>query len=848
MKRLLIASLVASCGLACADLSELEQGVCGNGIVDPGEDCDLFPGPDTGPDTRCGIPDDGAAACRYLCSRTDPDPVCPAGWGCNEDDTCHHATGRFELIGEFPSTALDLRTGDVDGDGNIDLLESYGTRLEVHFGSGDGAFAGTFDLPISRPTGLPALGDLDVDGRTDVVVPTALGLMVALGDSDRTLRPNVYPTLDTSLLFGNLVPRGMSVTPLNIAMFGPFETFLLLLTTPTSSAMFIIGGDEQQSSTPLPPGRTVPQLIGRIPRAQLDTTPLGPTEEFVLAFVRDDRVWLYSTAVQNNPAGNPEIVPELRQMIPLPGMVGASPLLVHVDGDGIVDLLVPLVGGEVAVALGRVDGQGIGDFGIANVDLRFTAAGWPITAGDVNADGLMDYLTASGLQVGGVDGGGQPVLSPFPLPPSASWRDAVIADFNRDGRLDLAAITTTNLSEVQVYLQSAVSLFNEVRVPTDYVPIGLRTGDFDGDLIEDLAFAERISNTEGDVLSIMFGDTGGVPGRPVAVAPLGFLDVVEPGHFLFLGDVDGRTDLLVVSNSQLDGAGAPLLTVLVGAAERWLLAPFLLWETDPEIPLTVAIGSFGPGTGQFPGVVAVTRANTWSLPGAPGAQFTRADAVAHPAATTGIGTVSCPLSIAAELDGVDTSEELVLIDPWIRCGSAAPSMRVAKTDGTNLTYDSPVVPGNLIGLAHLTRADIDGSGRHAVILTFLGPTEAGATGTSGVLVLHSVGADGDTISFRGSVLDDFIDGDPPRAAAALNVDLDPELELAILTGAGVVLSQLGDDGLFEPPGAPIIERLILGLQTMVTADVNNDGLDDLIFTDGSSVAVYAAIPHTEVDR
>ena len=55
-----LALLIAQ--VSCADLPPIEPGQCGNGVVDPGEQCDTFA--TAGQGTVCGEPDDGELACQ----------------------------------------------------------------------------------------------------------------------------------------------------------------------------------------------------------------------------------------------------------------------------------------------------------------------------------------------------------------------------------------------------------------------------------------------------------------------------------------------------------------------------------------------------------------------------------------------------------------------------------------------------------------------------------------------------------------------------------------------------------------------------------------------------------------
>ncbi len=83
--------VLAAALAACDDLPPAQEGVCGNQVVDPHEDCDTFA---VGEGTLCRPPgSDGA--CRYACGAHGAPPHCPEGMGCGVDGTCRAPAGTF---------------------------------------------------------------------------------------------------------------------------------------------------------------------------------------------------------------------------------------------------------------------------------------------------------------------------------------------------------------------------------------------------------------------------------------------------------------------------------------------------------------------------------------------------------------------------------------------------------------------------------------------------------------------------------------------------------------------------------------------------------------------------------
>lgn len=84
-------------------------------------------------------------------------------------------------------------TGDVDGDGSVDVVRATGTRLDVFRQLGDGPPGPPVRTEASG-SGL-VLGDVDGDGRLDAVLLRGLDIDVRLGGGDGTFGPAVTTTV-----------------------------------------------------------------------------------------------------------------------------------------------------------------------------------------------------------------------------------------------------------------------------------------------------------------------------------------------------------------------------------------------------------------------------------------------------------------------------------------------------------------------------------------------------------------------------------------------------------------------------------------------------------------------------
>src|SRR5437764_1273641 len=112
MSRVLCMLACVMATAACRELAHLEGGTCGNGAVDPGEDCDFAVDPALGPSTAC-------VQCHYACG---DGATCPAGWGCGSDAICRHATGVLVAGEAIACPHSDLAIADLDGDSRGDVV------------------------------------------------------------------------------------------------------------------------------------------------------------------------------------------------------------------------------------------------------------------------------------------------------------------------------------------------------------------------------------------------------------------------------------------------------------------------------------------------------------------------------------------------------------------------------------------------------------------------------------------------------------------------------------------------------------------------------------------------------
>lgn len=833
------AAFAALCLVACADLEPMALGVCGNAVLESGEDCDLH----AEGELSCGLPDSGVTACRFVCG---PGAACPASWACGEDHLCRYATGRFTEAAGSPSALVGslVALADFDGDGVQDALSAGRDEISVRHGDGVGSFGRAVRYP-TRLSGPPTADDLDGDGRADIVVPTAGGLVVLRGRSDRALSPVPFSPFALDELEGDVGIYSLPVFP---ALH--YATLVLLADVNGGGVVSM----NSQRVLPFPLGLGVGDLAGPPAMADLDPpapddAPFDGTWELALAFRDRDEVIVVAAQLAQLADGTIETRPVTRATVRLPSPATRGAALADVDGDGRVDLLVPVrseVNGEdVAVALQNADGT----FRAAQLDPRFDRT-QSCTIGDAPGGGGRELLVTADFGGGpGADvvlpGGlfldvGEQLCALVAISPLEPFVAAATGDFNRDGHADLVFATEASRLFV-LYGDGGWSVTSSV-VPIEAPALLLRAGDFDGDGVDDVAYVQRRPG-EGDVLAVIYGEAAGPLQDSIEMGSFPWIEQLELARGI---DTDRTDDLLVMARARADGSGSRSVGVLRGAPERALVSTFpLVTNTaaeaepvDPELeePRAVLIGHFDPSLDALPDLVAVSEARLWLLPGAGGARFEAA--ALREFAPTELASFDAGAArfASADLDA-DGQDELVGVDGSGRRLTEPPRLLIVKFSGDEAApplATLTTIDTDRRGLADLRLLDVDSDGDLDLVAVFSGANFDGEAATSGlVIVSNDRGTLGATRTIAAA---DHAVLSVDRA----NADGEPELELVVLGTEAAHVLEPGANGL--PPPALTVPA---AFGRLVTGDVDEDGLDDLVLSSGDNLRVFLARPHVE---
>ncbi|MGD1916143.1 MAG: FG-GAP-like repeat-containing protein [Phycisphaerales bacterium] len=325
-------------------------------------------------------------------------------------------------VGELP---LDVETGDLDGDGDLDLVvaNTANDDISVLLNDGTGALALEVRYAAGSEPVAVAIADLNGDGDTDLVVANGTGddVSVLLNNGDATFAPGVtYGLTDrpTSIVLGDLdgdgdtdlaaavdsIGTGIVGVLLNNgdATFAP-EVSYAVGQLPESIALGDLDGDGDDdlavvnliddTVTVLVNGgdATFPTSTLLNVGDQPNAVALGDMDgdgdhDLVVANFSDDDV----SVLLNN--GDATFAPGVRYAV---GRLPVAVALGDLDGDGDHDLVVAKTGSlgganDLSVLLN----DGAGAFG---PEVRYTAGDSPssLALGDLDGDGDHDLAVAN---------------------------------------------------------------------------------------------------------------------------------------------------------------------------------------------------------------------------------------------------------------------------------------------------------------------------------------------------------------------------------------------------------------------------------------------------------------------
>ncbi|WP_437585563.1 hypothetical protein [Sorangium sp. So ce1000] len=899
----------ASGSAGCVDLGEITAGVCGNGVIEPSrnEDCDCFEASEPCDvetkdaqgatfKAKCNPPR-SENECRLACD--DAGEGCPSGWGCGVDRVCRVSTGRFKPLGAaLPLGAQRLITGDLDGDGRGDLVGVGSTSLEALYFDANSTVGTQVSIPSAGDT--PALARLTDDGTTDIALSVGPGVAILSGEPDRTFAP--VPVLASvfrldSLLGGEreaLTLRGARLLPVGSTREDGQTWVALVIGTKTGGAapedvIAVVQGAESGRLSLIDLQRGLRDVAGPLTSAELGG---GPLHEVVVALADDSAVHIYS----------PDSGAHTAVELPAGGRIAGAAFLRDVTGDGLLDLLVGatcaqrdpgLPAGapcyELDVAEGASDGafggmEPYGDLSYPAGDTgskRLPGLGAPVAIGDLNGDGVIDIVDPDAVRLGKA-GSSPPYQVEFDrLSPANGrrWTSAVIADLTGNGVPDVVvgsadATDLTFFNGVPGAVPSDFKL-NELKIPTLGNVSSFVVGDFDGDLLPDLSFAESagssLSSAVHPTLAVCFGRYMRSPEPPVRLGAFeGLLDVAA----VRLPEPDDAVDDVSVLFSH---GGDIAFSLIEGSSSRSLLPPLPLVRAGDvrqagELRAVRSIaGHFGGDRAEVASLTIAPpspgtsrgSADLWLLPAVDSGAIAMANEGEHrtslPAELVPSREPAWALDgVAVDLDG-DGADELVLSLPVEVADedAAAPALGGAialvrrGASGAFGVPEAAFAPAPHALYGGLRAGDIDGDGHVDVVGIAYRLAPGTRTITASRLAVFWNRGDGALeapveLETSDAGLEDL--ASEVTSADFARVDDAAGRALVVLTRSAAYALDACVDGAADCLGLGqhrIRSRTLDGIpggSAIATCDVLGDGVDDLAVLSDGALRVHEGVP------
>jgi hypothetical protein len=182
----------------CAEFPVIDADVCGNAVIEQGEDCDTFDVElDAGGVAKCR-PRGVEGACHFDCTAASDGTraPCPDGMGCASDRLCRAPTGEYEPALQLtPDASSWLSSADFDGDGRMEVISTepedqlQQARFRLHYFDPDSRLVETRTFP--RFTTRPIAHDVTGDGLADLMFSNQrVGLVP--GRKDRSWVPAAF--------------------------------------------------------------------------------------------------------------------------------------------------------------------------------------------------------------------------------------------------------------------------------------------------------------------------------------------------------------------------------------------------------------------------------------------------------------------------------------------------------------------------------------------------------------------------------------------------------------------------------------------------------------------------------
>ena len=460
-----------------------------------------------------------------------------------------------------------VATGDLDGDGRLDLVVAGASAVHVLRGNGDGTFVPVAGMAAvgTSPVAV-AVGDFDHDGHLDVVTVNqgSDDVSVLLGAGDGTLGVATSfgvgsgPTAlavadldgdgDPDLVTINGTGGDLSVLRnLGTGRFAP-EQRLTAGLDPTALVVARVNGDQAPDLVVSNQGSLdLSVLLGNGDATFQAEQRTGPGSLFTIGMVAGDVtgdgvVDLVVTGIGasvlpgDGQGGFTQEVP-----VPLPQGVTTTGLtidLVDLNGDHVPDLVLGLIDGTVGALLGN----GTGGFAAVQT-VGAGAIVFGATVADVDGDGTLDLVTRDAVDVTVLRGQGDGSFAgPQVVAPTLAVSGLVEGEVSGDALPDV--IVASPDGTVNVFRNTGTGTLDAPQSfdagGADDAPLALAVADLDRD-----GRADVVASTAGGGVAVLRGRSTGGLEAPTRFDASADADATD-GQGVAIADLDGDGRLDVV--------------------------------------------------------------------------------------------------------------------------------------------------------------------------------------------------------------------------------------------------------------------------------------------------------------
>jgi Bacterial Ig-like domain (group 3)/FG-GAP-like repeat len=728
------------------------------------------------------------------------------------------AAPAFPYLVDNLSNGPFIATGDVNNDGKPDLVVSENGAISVWLGNGDGTFTQGQSYTSIASDGHITVADLDGDGNADIYVGLGGGAFYGGNDDDPNLSYALMGRGDGTFA-GSATTDSAGYTGTNLAdvngdgvpdLIAPGASYGQTGTSPnftvqlgTGKGTFATGSTITAPSSFVLGGNTITGANTATPQAYAVGDVNGDGKpDFVYAINNlpfDNNLYLLATPVYfvtlNNGNGTfPTPTPVAFPQIAPAGQFDNSATVSSVQitnfksggPAGLIFVYNEIAGGASATynqGFAVLPGNGNGTFGSPVITSTYSSANSPSTAlppqivaiADLNKDGNPDLVvlvqsfsvatgatTQLNIFLGNGDGS---FKAPIPITLSANvYGIPVVADFNKDGKLDLAFVTEDSSGQAAF----AVALGNGDG--TFATPVlsnlfggdavrsaGLAAADFNGDgnidlaLIDSAAFS-GIFYGNGDGTFTSVSSNGNLVPKDLINVAAGF-----PAVGVDLNG-DGKPDVLAGNVALLNIYGSSPTSLSSSTTSLTASATTVTPGTSVTFTGTIAAaaGASGAPTGSVTFMDGATTLGTVTLSSGTAAYSTSALAAGtHNIAAlyggdanfsgstsstvtvtvTTAAQISTTTSLSASATTAVTGTSLTFTAQVAAAsGSTVPSGTVNFTDGSTAIGSGTL---NASGAATFTTSTL-AAGMHTIAAQYAGGNGFAASMSSSITVTISV--------------------------------------------------------------------------------------------------------------